>query len=115
MLSFVDFYRPSYFLLENVDALLYAKLQAEQNGAKQVGGIHNGMIKFILRTLTALGYDLQYHTLVDLANPIQISSSFQGSTSWTVWLSTKPATCHILGCQKDIATATIPNTNSLHS
>lgn len=55
MLSFVDFYRPSYFLLENVDALLYAKLKAEQDGAKQVGGIKNGMIKFILRTLTMLG------------------------------------------------------------
>ena len=55
MLSFVDFYRPSYFLLENVDALLHAKLKAKQDGAKQVGGINFGVVKFILRTLTAFG------------------------------------------------------------
>ncbi|KAI0705891.1 S-adenosyl-L-methionine-dependent methyltransferase [Cytidiella melzeri] len=63
MLSYVDFYRPSYFLLENVDALLYAKLQAEQDGAKQVGGIKQGMVKFILRALISLGYQVHFKVL----------------------------------------------------
>ena len=65
MLSFVDFYRPSYFLLENVDALLYAKLLAEQEGQKMVRGIKQGMIKLILRALIKLGYviSVQYHHL----------------------------------------------------
>jgi DNA (cytosine-5)-methyltransferase 1 len=56
MLSYVEFYRPSYFLLENVDAFLYAKLQARQEGAKHVGGIKHGMVKFILKSLLMLGY-----------------------------------------------------------
>lgn len=48
MLSFVDFYHPKYFLLENVLGILDWK--ATNNG------IEMGISKFIMRTATSLGY-----------------------------------------------------------
>lgn len=45
MISYVEFYRPSYFLLENVEGLLHHKLS----------DISMGIVKFVLRSLTSLG------------------------------------------------------------
>lgn len=55
MLSYVETFRPSYFLLENVKGLLNYPLLSEQSEARLEGGIKSGVVKFILRTLIALG------------------------------------------------------------
>jgi DNA-cytosine methyltransferase len=63
-LSYVDHYRPQYFLLENVQALLSHRLRSYQvNKHKTEGGIEQGSLKFILRSLTSLGYQAQYKVL----------------------------------------------------
>ncbi|KAI9490147.1 S-adenosyl-L-methionine-dependent methyltransferase [Zychaea mexicana] len=51
-LSYVDFYKPSYFLLENVRGLVSYKLGAEK--------IKNGVLKYILRCLTSMGYQVRF-------------------------------------------------------
>ncbi|KAJ2227696.1 hypothetical protein GGF40_000060 [Coemansia sp. RSA 1286] len=63
-LSYVDFYRPTYFLLENVRGLLNYKLGGIQLGKGRIGGgIEMGMLKFILRTLTTMGYQARFYVL----------------------------------------------------
>ncbi|KAH0545257.1 hypothetical protein FGG08_000711 [Glutinoglossum americanum] len=63
-LSYVDFYRPEYFLLENVRGLLVHKLGGQQVGQnRQSGGIQMGTVKFILRALTSLGYQAKFSVL----------------------------------------------------
>ncbi|CAG8825437.1 26379_t:CDS:2, partial [Gigaspora margarita] len=59
-LSYVDFYKPQYFLLENVRGMLCFRLGGEQDGVKIKGGIKMGVIKFILRSLTAMGYQTRF-------------------------------------------------------
>ncbi|GJE87065.1 BAH and Dcm domain-containing protein [Phanerochaete sordida] len=63
MLSYVEFYRPKYFLLENVTGLLILPLKAEQRGQMMVGGIAMGVVKFIFRTLVSLGYQVHCKVL----------------------------------------------------
>jgi DNA (cytosine-5)-methyltransferase 1 len=46
-LSFVEFYNPDFFLLENVVGLLNFRLRAQQEGDAFVGGIQSGVVKFI--------------------------------------------------------------------
>ena len=57
MLSYVEFYEPSYFLLENVVGLLVHPLMSSQAEGRRglEGGIKMGVVKFIERTLIALG------------------------------------------------------------
>lgn len=63
-LSYVDHYRPKYFLLENVRGLLKHRLGSTQKTKTTVtGGIEKGSVKFILRALTSLGYSAQFHML----------------------------------------------------
>ncbi|KAI7868026.1 S-adenosyl-L-methionine-dependent methyltransferase [Spinellus fusiger] len=60
-LSYVDFYKPKYFLLENVRGLLMYKLAGEQDGASRIkGGIEMGVLKYILRCLTSMGYQTRF-------------------------------------------------------
>ncbi|KAI7881098.1 S-adenosyl-L-methionine-dependent methyltransferase [Lichtheimia hyalospora FSU 10163] len=54
-MSYVDFYRPSYFLLENVRGLVSYKLGKDQ--------INNGVLKFIIRCLTSMGYQVRFAVL----------------------------------------------------
>lgn len=57
MLSYVEHYEPSYFLLENVFGFLAHKFYANretENGTVETE-IQAGMVKFVLRTLIALG------------------------------------------------------------
>jgi len=63
MLSYVEFYRPLYFLLENVTGLLFYPLKGRQNGRSIIGGIKMGVVKFILRALISLGYQVQFKVL----------------------------------------------------
>ncbi|KAI8138541.1 S-adenosyl-L-methionine-dependent methyltransferase [Fennellomyces sp. T-0311] len=51
-LSYVDFYKPSYFLLENVRGLVSYRLGAEK--------IKSGVLKYILRCLTSMGYQVRF-------------------------------------------------------
>ncbi|KAJ1817653.1 hypothetical protein LPJ75_001659, partial [Coemansia sp. RSA 2598] len=63
-LSYVDFYRPTYFLLENVRGLLSYRLGGIQLGRGRIGGgIEMGVLKFILRTLTTMGYQARFYVL----------------------------------------------------
>lgn len=64
-LSFVDHYRPKYFMLENVRGLLQHRLGSTQKkvGFGVQGGIQQGSVKFILRALTSLGYSAQFQML----------------------------------------------------
>ncbi|KAJ8522382.1 hypothetical protein ONZ45_g1036 [Pleurotus djamor] len=64
MLSWVEHYQPTYFLLENVPGLLRFRLLAEQgeNGSL-IGGIKMGVVKFVQRTLIALGYQVRHKIL----------------------------------------------------
>jgi DNA (cytosine-5)-methyltransferase 1 len=55
MLSYVEFYRPSYFQLENVTGLLQYPLNGRQVERTIVDGIKMGVVKFIERSLIALG------------------------------------------------------------
>ena len=57
MISYVEFYRPLFFLLENVEGILSYSLE-ERNELEQVQlkkGVKMGVVKFIMRALTALG------------------------------------------------------------
>jgi len=61
MLSYVEHYEPDYFLLENVPGLLDHRLldrQTTSAGVAEDYEIQSGMVKLILRTLIALGYDI---------------------------------------------------------
>ncbi|KAJ3022124.1 hypothetical protein HKX48_006953 [Thoreauomyces humboldtii] len=53
-LSYTDFYRPDYFLLENVKGMADFKLGGVQQGRSIVGGIKMGVVKLILKTLHAM-------------------------------------------------------------
>jgi DNA (cytosine-5)-methyltransferase 1 len=56
MLSYVEFYRPKFFLLENVIGLVNHKLRVNKAGPHEGNIVAHGVVKFILRTLTSLGY-----------------------------------------------------------
>ncbi|KAJ3540965.1 hypothetical protein NMY22_g4087 [Coprinellus aureogranulatus] len=64
MLSYIEHYRPKYFLLENVVGILDYKLQ-DRRVSKLTDGktIVMGMVKFIMRTLISLGYQVRIKQL----------------------------------------------------
>ena len=64
MLSYVEFYQPSYFLLENVTGMLNCTLNGEQRGARITGGVKLGIVKFIVCALTTLGYTFVTYSLI---------------------------------------------------
>lgn len=55
MISYVEYYRPMFFLLENVVGMLSYRLGGEQDHNRVVGGIEMGVVKFILGSLAILG------------------------------------------------------------
>ncbi|KAF8891199.1 hypothetical protein BD779DRAFT_1513769 [Infundibulicybe gibba] len=65
MLSYAEFYNVDYFLLENVKGLLRYPLMSKtsESGHALEGGIKSGVVKFIMRTLIALGYQVRYKIL----------------------------------------------------
>jgi DNA (cytosine-5)-methyltransferase 1 len=63
MLSYLEHYYADYFLLENVRGLLNHPLLSEQKGRILSGGIRAGMVKFIMRGLVALGYQVRWKVL----------------------------------------------------
>jgi site-specific DNA-cytosine methylase len=69
MLSYVEFYRPKFFLLENVLGLVSHKLQINQEGPQEGNVVAHGVVKFILRALTSLGYVAFSHMPTQPAPP----------------------------------------------
>ncbi|TDL25000.1 S-adenosyl-L-methionine-dependent methyltransferase [Rickenella mellea] len=63
MMSYVEFYRPQYVLIENVTGLLSSALQGQQVKGMVKGGIKAGPLKFIMRALTGLGYQAHFKIL----------------------------------------------------
>ncbi|KAF9454585.1 S-adenosyl-L-methionine-dependent methyltransferase [Macrolepiota fuliginosa MF-IS2] len=63
MLSYLEHYNADYLLLENVRGLITYPLLSEQIGRVFVGGIKSGVVKFIMRTLIALGYQVHWKLL----------------------------------------------------
>ncbi|KAJ7109832.1 S-adenosyl-L-methionine-dependent methyltransferase [Mycena epipterygia] len=60
-LSYVDFFRPDFFFLENVPGFLKYNLLAEQAGRYRVeGGIEMGGLKLVLRALLDLKYQVHF-------------------------------------------------------
>ncbi|TCD67280.1 hypothetical protein EIP91_000302 [Steccherinum ochraceum] len=64
MLSYVEFYKPSFFLLENVKGMVHHKLTSQSRDLKKAGSVVTmGVIKFILRSLIGLGYQARFKLL----------------------------------------------------
>ncbi|KAF5380878.1 hypothetical protein D9615_004125 [Tricholomella constricta] len=61
MLSYVEHYDPRYFLLENVAGFINYRLMSTHSKTKRSlqGGIEAGMVKFVMRSLIALGYQVR--------------------------------------------------------
>lgn len=55
MLSYVDWYRPPVFVMENVFGILHFPLGGKKKGYRIVDGKPQGVIMLIFRVLTALG------------------------------------------------------------
>ena len=70
MLSYVEYYRPKYFMLENVERMINHPLAADLVNKRFVGGVPQGMLKLIASSLTSLGfvcfYNLQQLILTEL-------------------------------------------------
>jgi len=67
MLSYVEHYEPSYFLLENVAGFLdhkFRKLGIISKGQVAETAIQYGMVKLVLRTLIALGSVVSSRSIV---------------------------------------------------
>ncbi|KAJ7610870.1 S-adenosyl-L-methionine-dependent methyltransferase [Roridomyces roridus] len=63
-LSYVDFFRPHFFFLENVPGFLRYNLLAKQESRYRVeGGIEMGGIKLLLRALLDMKYQVRYFLL----------------------------------------------------
>ncbi|KAJ3185000.1 hypothetical protein HDU87_002566 [Geranomyces variabilis] len=62
-LSYVEFFRPKYFLLENVRGLTDFELGGVLDGDKLSGGIQLGVVKLIVKTLHALNYQTRFGLL----------------------------------------------------
>ncbi|KAF7303103.1 Mitogen-activated protein kinase [Mycena kentingensis (nom. inval.)] len=63
-LSFVDYYRPTYFFLENVPGFLQWNLQARQAGKHRVeGGYEQGGLVLLVRALLEMGYQCRFGLL----------------------------------------------------
>jgi hypothetical protein len=101
MLSYVEFYKPKFFLLENVLGFLSHKLQINKLGPQDGEMVANGVIKFILRTLTSLGYVIAFDSLPSPQTPTdalgQLSSPFQCPASRSVWIAAESSPHHHLG------------------
>ncbi|KAF9473771.1 S-adenosyl-L-methionine-dependent methyltransferase [Pholiota conissans] len=66
MLSYVEYYNPTYFLLENVAGFLSHRLYSThqmESGAVVETEINMGMVKFVMRALIALGYQVCFKLL----------------------------------------------------
>ena len=64
VLSWVDYLKPKYCVFENVKGFLQYNLMAVQTSRHRVtGGIDKGGLKFLIRSLITLGYQVRYGLL----------------------------------------------------
>lgn len=56
MLSYVEYYQPKYFILENVERMINHPLAADLVNKRFVGGVPQGMLKLITASLASLGF-----------------------------------------------------------
>lgn len=56
MLSYVEYYQPKYFILENVERMMNHPLAADLVNKRFVGGVPQGMLKLITASLATLGF-----------------------------------------------------------
>jgi hypothetical protein len=109
MLSYVEHYQPNYFLLENVAGFLEHNIHSSpttNSGEVIHCSIKFGMVKFVTRTLIALGSDLFYlffhhilGSLTILLSFLQVSSPISAVTRRPVRCPPKPQPGCYLGCQ----------------
>jgi DNA (cytosine-5)-methyltransferase 1 len=70
MLSYVEYYRPKYFMLENVERMINHPLAADLVNKRFVGGVPQGMLKLITASLASLGFvSFQYPKLILIGLP----------------------------------------------
>ncbi|KAF9535246.1 S-adenosyl-L-methionine-dependent methyltransferase [Crepidotus variabilis] len=63
MLSYVEHYDPNYFLLENVHGFVEHKLYKKNRTTGELMEVQFGMVKYVARTLVALGYQVRWRLL----------------------------------------------------
>ncbi|KAF9107387.1 hypothetical protein BGX27_008769 [Mortierella sp. AM989] len=96
-MSYVDIYKPQYFLLENVRGMSTFRLGKMKVDNKWEGGIHIGVVKFVVRCLTAMGYQCRFGLVQ--AGHHNLPQSGQRLFIWGAKLGSnlpnfpKPATC----------------------
>jgi len=97
MLSYVEFYRPKFFLLENVLGLLNHKLRVNKAGPQEGNVVAHGIVKFILRTLTSLGY-----VYFSQMSPTQFPAQKTSARNAIVLITHEPTTaikCALASCK----------------
>ena len=115
MLSYVEFYRPKFFLLENVLGLLNHKLRVNKEGPQEGNIVAHGVVKFILRTLTSLGY-VPFRISFPGKEPVQmgelygqLSSPLQRPASRGLRIATESPPCYLLGCPTRPSSSRVPD------
>lgn len=76
MISYVEHYRPLYVLIENVTGMLNCRVNGKQDGRRIIHGVEAGIVKFVMRSLTSLGYAEQA-SLCEPSLTYCFSSSYQ--------------------------------------
>lgn len=65
MLSYLEYYQPKYFIMENVERMMNHPLAADLVNKRFVGGVPQGMLKLITAALASLGFvSLEYPQLL---------------------------------------------------
>lgn len=121
MLSYVEFYRPKFFLLENVLGLLNHRLRVNKEGPQEGNIVAHGVVKYILRTLTSLGY-VHVHISYPEKRPLktgelcdhckQISSALQRPASWGLRIAAESPPCYLLGCTTRPSSSRVPDSDT---
>ena len=110
MLSYVDFYKPDYFLLENVWGMVHHKIQGRDSEVAMA------VIKFINRGLTSIGC-VSFHSALALTSIsqtayAQLSSPFQSPPSRPLRVPAGQAARHLLGCTARASASRIPGADA---
>jgi DNA (cytosine-5)-methyltransferase 1 len=56
MLSYLEYFQPKYFIMENVERMMNHPLSADLVNKRFVGGVPQGMLKLITASLASLGF-----------------------------------------------------------
>lgn len=120
MLSYVEFYRPKFFLLENVLGLLSHKLQMNKAGPQEGKTVIHGVVKYILRVLTSLGYvppfSLSFPRAADLSKKMnaiatvtQVPGALQRPAGRGLRVAAESTPRHFLGRAAGLPASRVPD------